>query len=827
MHRRYFRLPLDILLVVVAVTVSVPVLAQPAVRTSAVRGEPSVPEKDGKEIQAYYVGETPPRIDGKLDDEIWQKAQAIEDMVQNDPDNMKPPTERTVVKIAYDNRSVYVGVINYMQDPLKITTALGRRDTSPRSDSIKITFDPRHDHLTAYTFDANPLGVQGDMTWFDDNRSSTDYDAVWDVKTQIQSDGWTAEFRIPFSQLRFTITPGQPVVWGFNVRRDIVHNAEMIRWVATPRGAQGFVSRFGHLTFAKPPAAPRRLEVQPFTLARQQHLTGSGSDQRLSGGLDFRMGLGTATTLSASVNPDFGQIEQDPAVLNLSVFETFFPEKRPFFVEDSRTLVATCCTAVPMFHSRRIGQRPGRFAVPSGETVLERPDATTILGATKVTGKANGWTYGGLTALTNHEYARVRTSDGQEAERLIEPMTSYNVGRIQKDIFGGSSNVGGLGTAVLRDGDVDAYTGSVDYSLRWSMNKYTWNGQWTGTRSAVSRVMKDGFGGVTNFNYSSKHVGVFSHYDYFNSTFKNSDLGFLFGRNNRTQINGGVSLSQPDPGKLLPFLRSINWNTGGFVSFNNDNLKLGENYFSGVNGQFLNYWNFFVGTGRSRDSFDDLDTRGGPPIVVPGAWFVDSFVGSDSRKRVRVNVDGHFSGTRVGGYNRSVNLNLNVEPKPQVQASISTGYTRGHDAAQWIRNADVTGDGVTDHVYGELDRHVVNVTARGTYAFTRDMTLECYLQPFVAVGDYTNFRRLARARSFDFDPVAISDNPDFNSKSYRSNVVFRWEYRRGSTLYLVWNTSNGDASRSGEFSAFRDLRTGFGAAGTQVLMVKLNYWLGL
>ena len=317
---------------------AIPAFAQPPAGRSGRAAEPAVPEKAGKELQAFYVGDSAPRIDGRLDDEAWQTAQAIEDMLQNDPDNMQPPTERTVVKVIYDDRSVYVGVINYMKDPSKITNALGRRDTFPRSDSIKITFDPRHDHLTAYTFDSNPNGVQGDMTWFDDTRSSTDYDAVWEVRTEITPEGWTAEFRIPFSQLRFSLTPGEAVIWGFNIRRDIVYNAEMIRWVATPRGAQGFVSRFGHLTFAKPPAAPRRLELQPFVLAQEEHLTATGYGGGLSGGLDFRMGLGTATTLSASINPDFGQVEQDPAVLNLSVFETFFPEKRPFFMRPSIAL---------------------------------------------------------------------------------------------------------------------------------------------------------------------------------------------------------------------------------------------------------------------------------------------------------------------------------------------------------------------------------------------------------------------------------------------------------------------------------------------------------
>jgi hypothetical protein len=823
MRRRLVPTLLRPLSVVAFLVFAVPAAAQPAATASGVRGEPAVPEKAGKDIEALYVGDTPPRIDGQLDDEIWLRAQPIDDMVQNDPDNMQPPTERTVVKLAYDDRSVYVAVINYMRDPSKITTALGRRDTFPRSDSIKITFDPRHDHLTAYTFDSNPSGVQGDMTWFDDNRSSTDYDAVWEVRTQIDKDSWTAEFRIPFSQLRFTIIPGQPVVWGFNVRRDIVYNAEMIRWVGTPRGAQGFVSRMGHVTFATPPAAPRRFEVQPFALARQEHATATGSDQGLSGGLDFRVGLGTATTLSAAINPDFGQVEQDPAVLNLSVFETFLAEKRPFFIEDSRVLVPNY-PQVPMFHSRRIGQRPNRFAVPDDETVLERPDATTILGATKVTGKARGWTYGGLTALTDREYALVKTASGDTTERLIEPYTSYNVARVQKDLFGGSSQIGGLGTAVMREGDVDAYTGSVDYSLRWSSNKFNWNGQWSGTRSAFSGVMKSGFGGVTNFNYSSKHLGVFSHYDYFSSGYKNSDIGFFFNRNNKQQINGGVNLGNPDPGKIF---RRINLQSSVFTQFNGDNLKLDESYFVGVDGQFLNYWQFFVGGGRARQAFDDLDTRGGPPIVKPGAWFIDSFASTDSRKRIRLSADAHLNGNREGGRSKSANINLNFQPSPQVQASISTGITDAIDAAQWIRNEDVTGDGVDDHVYGTLDRNVVNVTARTTYAFTRDMTLEVYLQPFVAVGDYRNFRRLARAKSYEFEPVSIDDNPDFSTKSLRGNVVFRWEYRSGSTLYLVYNVSSSDASRPGQFSAFRDLRSGFGAAGTQVLMVKLNYWLGL
>jgi hypothetical protein len=479
---------------------------------------------------------------------------------------------------------------------------------------------------------------------------------------------------------------------------------------------------------------------------------------------------------------------------------------------------------MPMFHSRRIGQRPNRFPVPAGQVEIERPDATTILGATKVTGKAHGWTYGGLTALTDREYALVRTVDGTATETLIEPYTSYNVARVQKDLRNGSSNVGGLFTGVVREKDFDAFAGSGDYSLRWRSNRYTWNGQWAGTRSAISGEMTNGFGGVTNFNYNGKHFGSYAHYDYFSKTFKNTDLGFLSGRNNRHTAYGGTNIGNPDPGKVL---RRFNWNTSLSTQYNTDGLLLERSAFTGFEGQFLNYWGFFVGGGKSADAYDDLDTRGGPPIVKLGAWYADAYVGTDSRKRIRMSTDAHFNGNREGGFNRSYNVFFTYQPAPQVQMTISTNITNGHDVAQWIQNEDVTGDDVTDYIYGELDRNVVSITARGTYAFTRDMTLEVYMQPFVAVGDYYNIRRLAAPMSFEFEPVTITNNPDFNSKSLRSNVVFRWEYRRGSTLYLVYNVSNSDDTRPGQFSAFRDLRSGFGASGTQVLMVKLNYWLGL
>jgi hypothetical protein len=336
--------------------------------------------------------------------------------------------------------------------------------------------------------------------------------------------------------------------------------------------------------------------------------------------------------------------------------------------------------------------------------------------------------------------------------------------------------------------------------------------------------METGFGNITNFNYNSKHFDLFAHYDYFNDTFKNNDIGFFFSRNNKTNYFAGFNLSQPDPQKRF---RSAALFANVNQTFNGDWLKIDDGYFLGGEMQFLNYWNVFLGTGRFKRAYDDLDTRGGPPIVKPAAWWFDSFVATDSRKRYRATLGNFIWRNEEGSSNRSHRMNLTLQPRPALQGTIGLEYTDAVDDAQWIENTDVTGDGVDDHIYGTLKRNVISMTVRTTYAFTRDMTLEVYMQPFVAVGDYTNIRKFSRAKTYEFEAVVYEENPDFNDKSLRSNVVFRWEYRRGSTMYLVWNVSNLDESRPGVFSGFRDLRGGFGAGGTQVFMVKFNYWLGL
>jgi hypothetical protein len=411
------------------------------------------------------------------------------------------------------------------------------------------------------------------------------------------------------------------------------------------------------------------------------------------------------------------------------------------------------------------------------------------------------------------------------ANRLIEPLTSYNIARLQRDILRGSSNIGGLVTGVVRDKDVDAYTGGIDYNIRWARNLFAWNGTWMGTRAPFPDRIRNGFGGVTNLDYVGKHVEVNSNFAYISPNFRLTDLGFLMNsRVDKTDFDGTFVLRQPDPWKAF---RRIQFSVGGVQGQNLDRVVFERAAYSSLNLQFRNFWNVNSTVRHNFRALDDLDTRGGPPIVSLAESSVNLSMSSDSRKTWQVELG--LSGARdeEGGWDTSVEPEVRMQPSAQLQVSLGTSYRAARTVAQWITNRDVNQDGVIDHVYGRLRRNVIDVTGRATYGFSRDMTLEVFLQPFVAVGDYTDIRRLARPSSFEFEPATLTTNPDFNRKSLRGNVVMRWEYVRGSTLYFVWNMSTLDLERPGVFTPGRDLRSVFGADGTHVVMVKMSYWLGL
>ncbi len=462
-------------------------------------------------------------------------------------------TRATRIQIAYDDRFLYVAVTCLDDSGDVGCDGLGRRDEQPPTDMVMIAFDPRHDHQTGYAFQTNPSGWQGDFSTTDDDRNDRDYNSVWDVRATVTDTGWTAEFRIPFSQMRFTASPEPGQVWGFNVQRQIRRLNENGTWVPKPRGERGEVSLYGHLVFDQPITPPRRLELTPYVAGAHDVSTGSSQDGGASAGVDLRVGLGTGATLSATINPDFGQVEQDPAVLNLSVFETFFPEKRPFFLEDSRTFVPPYGN-FQLFHSRRIGRAPGRLlTLDTGE---QRRRST---GRNHDSGRgedhrqkfdldlrrADRGRPAGSTPTSIHPI--VDGTGYTRQEPLVEPATSYNVVRVQRDI--GSSNIGALVTGVLREKSEDAFTGGFDHNLRWDENRTRLDGHWVITHAPGTGGVKTSGGGVTNFNFSRKNLNTGGHYDHFGRDFRVNDIGFLRVRANRNQADGYAEVGQPDPWK--------------------------------------------------------------------------------------------------------------------------------------------------------------------------------------------------------------------------------------------------------------------------------------
>ena len=793
--------------------------------------EPAAADKAGKELHALRVSPNTVsiRVDGRVDDEAWMGAQVISDFTQEDPDNMMPPTESTSVRVAYDDRYLYVAVQMAMRDVVELRDGLGRRGSAPPSDRMFIAFDTAHDHQNAYVFEVNASGEQNDYLQVADTGTNNDYEAVWEVATLQTGQGWNAEFRIPFSQMRFPAQSGNQTVWGLNIRRDVFARGEQDWWVAKPRGAQGVVSRFGHLLFDDRLTPPRRLEFTPYVLGQLQAKSGEPSSGAGNAGFDLRVGLGPSASLSATVNPDFGQVEADPSVLNLSVFETFFPEKRPFFLEDSQTFVLQF-GQFPDFYSRRIGQRPDHFELADNETLVTKPDTTTIFGAVKLTGKTSRWNYGALTAVTSREYGYVDvTSDAANAatltrrqRKLIEPRSIYSVARVSRNLLGDTSNVGLIATNVTRELDGDASLAGVDATLRRDRNRFNLIGHAVATQAPIDGVVRNGFGGVVHVDYTTKYYNVNGHLDRFSPSFRNSDMGFFFARPDKNEASSGVFLYQPDP---KGFIRNSTLNVFGGRQWNDDHLPIGG--WTGINGNvnFTNFWHVFIGLIRRPSQYDDVGARGGPPILSPAASWMNVRVESDSRKQWGGGLRFFAFHNRFGGYSTQVEPNVRLQPSQRVVATVGVELTSSRDDAQWIKNTDADADGTEDNVYGTLRRHEVNITTRATYSFTRDMTFEAYLQPFVAVGNYFDIRKLARPRTYEFTPVTLADDPDFNKKSVRGTIVLRWEYVRGSTLFAVWNLATSDEdTRKGIYSPWHDLRGAFGAPGTNTFAIKLSYW---
>lgn len=844
----------------------------------------------------------PPQIDGRLDDPIWQTAEPATGFRQVSPRDGAEPSDRTEVRIAYDGSAVYIAARMYDVEPGAIVSRLGRRDAATSSDLFTVYLDSYHDRQTAFQFDVNPAGVRGDAVLSNDRETAdASWDPVWEVATRRDSLGWTAELRLPLSQLRFAERDAP--VWGINFAREIQRLGEVSRWSWTPSTEQGFVSNFGELHGLRDLPAPRRTEVLPYAVARSAHEQGvapgnpfaDGSAQALSAGLDLKHGLTSNITLDATVNPDFGQVEADPAVVNLTAFETFFDERRPFFIEGANILQfgqgggGDFSGAPQLFYSRRIGRAPSRTVVEPGGYV-DAPDATTIIGAAKVSGQSGGWQLGFLDALTAREYARVQDSSGVQRSEEVEPLTNYTVASLRRNLRGGASGIGFVGTGVVRDlrnpvlGYLrsSAIAGGWDFFHRFGDDQFLLNGSVSGSaifgnplavtlaqrssaryyqRPDQDYVAVDTSAGVLPGYAASLTVGrVAGPWTYstdlfaYSPGFEVNDLGF---QSEADRVFTGVRVERRWLEGTRTFRRAYITATAA-EEHNFGWTRTGRSLFLGLTGYFTNFWRAQVRGSYGFQSQSDKLTRGGPLMVSPAGGNVGFSMGTDARRRTDYGAAGTYAWNQFGGWGWAGSVRATLRPSGAVFAEIQPTYQAIHAVAGWVtQRADPAATTYgRRYVFADLDQRTLSLVARVDVALSPSLSVQLYAQPFISSADYAVFKELAAERTFDFvrygedrgSTIMLDDstnvytvdpdpdgggaafrflNPDFIVRSLRTNLVMRWEYRPGSTLFVVWQHGRVGGSDDPRFDLWGQTRDLFSDTQENTFLVKMNYWLSI
>ena len=842
------------------------------------------------------------RIDGRPDESPWLSTDVAREFVAFEPVAGGPARLATEARVLYDENAIYVAMRGFDTASDSIVGKLARRDDMPYSDWLIVAFDSYFDRRTAFIFGVNPKGAKMDEMMYDDGAENMSWDPIWEAAVAVDSLGWTAEFRIPLSQLRFDApVDGTPQLWGLQFHRKVARTNETSFWAPMEREANGMVSYFGELHGINGLHPPRNLEVMPYTVAdltRAPSPEGHDpfyhtSDWAGNVGADFKYGITSNLTVSGTLNPDFGQVEADPSVVNLSAYETFLTEKRPFFVEGADIFNFGIGIGdgdlgnESLFYSRRIGRAP-QGDTPDETAYADPPTATTILGAAKLSGKTgSGWSVGLLNALTASETAPYVLEDGTRGKATVEPMTSYSVGRVSRDFSAGQTSVGGIFTATNRRLQGDelaflrsaAYTGGLNARHRWAGGNYEVSAWLVGSHvrgdtAAINltqrsparyyqrpdndytdydptRTSLTGWAGNVQVGKMGGNWRWITLLNVKSPGFEANDLGFQQSADQVFQVwYVGYSRNKP-VGMLNRFNVNVNqwngWNFGG----------MRQSFGGNVNGglQLRNYWGMNAGINHDFETWSTGALRGGAAIRNPGSTNVWTNFYSDSRRPVRANLGFGFNNEeQTDGSNWWLEPSVSVRAGTRADFSLGPSVSRAHNTWQYVARKTV---GAADqYIFAGLDQTTVALTARANYTFSPALSLQFYAQPFVSAGDYDGFMRVRapRARIFGerferFSPAQVSyddaggeyaidldrngttelgfDNPNFNFKELRSNAVLRWEYRPGSTLFLVWSQGRSQGDGYGDFRLGRDARDLLGAQSTNVLLVKLSYWLGL
>jgi hypothetical protein len=803
-------------------------------------------------------------IDGRFDDTVWHDAPVIGEFVQREPAEGAEPSERTEARIAFDDNALYVAVRAFDHDSAHMASFLTRRDERSPSDWIRVAVDSYYDHRTAYEFGVNPSGVKTDRYYFNDGQSDDSWDAVWDVQVTRDAEGWRAEFKIPFSQLRFA-RGGGPV--GVAIIRELPRANETSSWPLLARSANGFVSQFGTVNGLRAGVSPKRLELMPYTVgevARAPKASGNplskATDPGANAGVDLKYAVTPALTLTATLNPDFGQVEADPAAVNLDAFELFFAERRPFFVEGSGVFRFNMdcndgeCTG--LLYSRRIGRAPQGAASTGDDEYASAPAAATILGAAKLTGRVGKFSVGALSAVTQEEHATIAAGLTRRRQ-VVEPLTRFTVLRARRE-FANQSNLGVMLTTTNRQrtGDTafladNSVAGGIDYDWRPSP-RYSVQGFWAGSRlggsvDAIMRVQKNAVhsfqrpdaevvdldptattlgghaGGVNVSKIGGQRVRFAANYGYKSPGFDSNDLGFQRRADERTMSHWFQWRDQV-PGKYVrQYMVNVNqwagWNFDGDRLFGGGNINM--------HWTFQNNWRTGFGLNANGGGLRDRATRGGPGVLFNRSLSLWHYVEADDRRVVAPGYNGYYQ--RDGYGSLRVEANPTVRWRPTRTARLEGGlrFAKNNDDAQWVGNV-TDAAAATHYVFGRLEQRTVAMTLRANYTMSPNLSFQSYAEPFVSAGRYARFRELTNGRAAAyadrFAPYAYASNPDFNFRSFRSTNVLRWEYKPGSALFVVWQQGRQEDGEQGNFRFGRDFGGLFQSPARNVFLVKFSYW---
>jgi hypothetical protein len=775
--------------------------ASPAGSSNAGSVTATTPLPALREIRAVRLT-SPVSIDGVLSEPVWQQAEPVEAFIQRDPDENAPPTQRTVVRLAYDDAALYVAARMFDTAPDSIFSRLARRDVSIQSDQFTLYLDPYYDRRSGYYFMVNAAGTLYDGTLYNDNNDDSSWDGVWDGKAKIDREGWTMEMRIPYTQLRFAKTNVQR--WGVNFRRTLMRRNEQDYVVIPPKKESGFVSRFPALVGIEGVSPGNAIELMPYAMSKAEYLRHSaldpfndGSRYRPNVGGDLRMALGSKLTVNATVNPDFGQVEVDPAVVNLTDLETFFPEKRPFFVQGSSIFSAGKQGAgdywgfnwsdPTFFYTRRIGRSIAESAAGDVE-YADVPAAATILGAAKIAGKLSpSLNVGILQAVTDQERANVQLADLSRDHVVVEPLAYYGVTRVLKEFAERRNGLGLLGTLAarrLRDATENSFnrTGAlgvvdgwhfIDKDKVWVLSGWAGLSRIDGTSARLTAIQRSsrhyfqrpdaksyeldpsatslmGGGGRVWLNKEKGSWFSNSALGFVSPGFEINDLGFQT-RSDVINSHVGVGYRWTERTKARKS-QDVTGAVFGNANFDGNITNAGV-WLQGST-EFINNYSWVYSVAYNPEVVHPSRSRGGPLMLnAPGYEFYNYF-DTDGKSKQFFYVESYlYNQPEENSYLWYLSPGFELKPISNLSFRVGPKFERARDGSFFVgsaANPAATGTFGRSYVFAQLDQKTLSADIRLNVTFSPTVSLQFYGQPLIATGEYNDYRELARAKSLDF-----------------------------------------------------------------------------